>query len=253
VLALLARAIADFPVDPQLKGSRNARFFRLICSLVCQDFEVSAIEAVAMGWWDHFYRLGSCTSKPKPSVVKSQVRSCRRAYADGRIGPGNPHWSGMASVRVSDGRRARLCHPSINKGITTTARRATRAAGLTAQERAFLECLLVIGIYEHEKTENPVPENLAREYPHAYMCTNEQLYWLLVMNHGMRLTAIQLARLKYKFWVRAAKGGGVKRPTRMEVAEELLCGFRDQTGESATIVDPRGPLLAALLADDVGP
>ena len=88
--AQLARLIRQYPVDPNLPGSRNKQFCRLMGDLVAfqrQDpgLDDNALLDIALSWWEHNYLTGSCTSPPDRKQAERQLK-CNQTRMPDRTG-----------------------------------------------------------------------------------------------------------------------------------------------------------------------
>jgi hypothetical protein len=226
--ALLAYAVGRFVVPGP--GHRDREFHRLVCALIGMGLGDEAISSLALDWWRFWHEKGHA-SEPDPSIVASQLRSGRRAEAEGRITPGGGrcHQLALARLSLSPAQRAAfrtLINREPEGGVD---RRPVRLAG-GANERALLTSLLLHFTYER-----------ARVGPRQtrYRATNGQLQELMASRCGLRLTgrnfwsllqtyvstpdrpARKVELLRKVFEGRRERGEKVGRPSEYEISERF--------------------------------
>jgi hypothetical protein len=251
---LLDEMVERYPVGAI--GQRNDRMVQVLGSLLGRGYDVELASAVTEAWWRHFYALGVVGTPP--DAAPREVEKAARAILSGpNFTPAvrrADHLANCLSIRLDDnqdrmlGENLGYLHPIAKELLGNShpsGREDADRKGLTgifdrlcvsANERAFVEALIVMVTYERANSKDGV-----------IRFTDEQLHQIAASRHeGLKWYPQTIRRLKLNYISQPPKTA-----KRFELLVELRKGGRkkNQPIGTASEYEPTGILL--LMSPDV--
>jgi hypothetical protein len=179
---LLAEAVRRFPVERA--GQRNEVMLRLVCSLLGQNYSGYVVRDVVTAWWVHFHALGKISTPParaRVDVNATIMAVLRRGTLSQSLEV--DHRAESRKVELTPAQIAWV--DSVRK---------------TAQERAYLEALIIHAAYELSKPH--------RKYNDRFPATRDQIRQIMVDRGSSAPHNPQMEVLKGRFVSRPGQPAG---------------------------------------------